>query len=50
LQEFYKTWQKFIDLGVNQIYPSHGKQINISKIKQNIHKLTMDGMGKFFWA
>ncbi len=49
LKQFYNTWQKFLDLGVNQIYPSHGKLINISKIKQNIHKLTIDGMGKFLW-
>jgi len=49
LSQFYSTWQKFIDLGVKQIYPSHGNKINIEKIKKNINKLTNDGMGKFIW-
>jgi hypothetical protein len=49
LSQFYITWQKFIDIGVKQIFPSHGNLINISKIEKNIHQLTKDGMGEFIW-
>ncbi len=49
LSQFYTSWQKFIDLGVKQVYPSHGNLINIGKIKKNIHLLTKDGVGEFIW-
>lgn len=49
LSQFYQTWQKFIDLGVKLIYPSHGKPIQIEIIKQNINKLTNNDLVEFTW-
>jgi glyoxylase-like metal-dependent hydrolase (beta-lactamase superfamily II) len=50
LEQFYKTWQTFIDSGIKILYPSHGKPIEISKLKKHIHALSADKMGKFVWG
>ncbi len=49
LEQFYLTWQKFIDMGVRMIYPAHGKPFRINKLKQNIHKLSSNKTKEFVW-
>lgn len=49
LPQMYETWQKFLNLGVKKIYPSHGKPIKISALKNNMHKLSQKKLGKFSW-
>ncbi len=48
-EQFYSSWQKFIDMGVKTLYPSHGKPIDIAKIKKNIYKLKSECSGEFKW-
>lgn len=45
--QLYASWQKIIDLGVETIYPAHGKPFSIDKIKQNINKISQEQLGRF---
>ncbi|MCR3760457.1 MBL fold metallo-hydrolase [Clostridium felsineum] len=37
-KEYYESWNKIIKLGSKKIYPAHGKEFYIDKLKKNIWK------------
>lgn len=38
LKQVYSSWQKIIDYGVEEIYPSHGKIFNIKLLSKILNK------------
>jgi Zn-dependent hydrolases, including glyoxylases len=50
LTEYYKSWQKIIANNINTILPSHGDNIDISKIKRAIYKNKEKNMVKWSTA
>ncbi|MBI9106648.1 MAG: MBL fold metallo-hydrolase [Spirochaetales bacterium] len=39
MKEVYQSWRKIIDMGVQTIYPAHGKVISIDVLKNSLSKL-----------
>jgi glyoxylase-like metal-dependent hydrolase (beta-lactamase superfamily II) len=38
IEEYYKSWEKLISAGAQQIFPSHGKPFSALKLRKNINK------------
>jgi glyoxylase-like metal-dependent hydrolase (beta-lactamase superfamily II) len=42
--EYYNSWEKIINLNANMIYPAHGTEFNVIKLKKNLRKNKKENM------
>ncbi len=48
INKFYGSWEKIIENGAKEVYPSHGKPFEIKKLKENIWEYSNDSLVEFF--
>lgn len=49
VNEYYKSWDKILSLGVKKIYPGHGKPFTQDKLRKYMNSITQDNLAEFTW-
>ena len=44
LDEYYRSWEKIISLNARKIFPAHGEQFTVEKLRQNLGKNKKENM------
>ena len=44
----YRSWQKMLDAGAQEIYPAHGSPFPADKLRQNMGRIKQEALAKFF--